>query len=65
MIAPKLIEIGVTASVPVVVVAVPERATEIDGSDASEVTARVAVAVPTEFGVKVTEKLALAPATKG
>ena len=61
---PKLIETGVSASVPVAVVAVPDRATATEGLDASELRARVAEAVPATFGANTTDKLALAPAAR-
>ena len=61
---PKLIETGVSASVPVAVVAVPDRATATEGSDASELRARVAEAVPATVGANTTDKLALAPAAR-
>lgn len=49
-------------TVPVVVVALPARDTETEGSDAFEVRASVAVLVPPVVGAKVTERLALTPA---
>ena len=61
---PKLIETGVSASVPVAVVALPDRATATDGLDASELRVRVAEAVPATVGAKTTDKLALAPAAR-
>ena len=42
----------------------PERATEIEGSDAFEVSERFALAAPAAVGVKVTDKPAVAPAVK-
>jgi hypothetical protein len=42
----------------------PERATETEGSDAFEVSERFELAAPAAVGVKVTDKLALAPAVK-
>jgi hypothetical protein len=61
---PKLIETGVSASVPVAVVALPDRATATEGLDASELRVRVAEAVPATVGAKTTDKLALAPAAR-
>lgn len=42
----------------------PERATEIEGSDAFEVSERFALPAPAAVGVKVTDKPAVAPAVK-
>jgi hypothetical protein len=61
---PKLIETGVTPTVPLEVVAVPDRDTETDESDAVELIESVAVSVPVVLGVNVTDKLALAPAAR-
>ena len=47
---------------PLVVVAVPLRATATDGSDAFEVIARLAVSVPDLVGENVTDRVALEPA---
>ena len=60
---PKLIETGVSASVPAVV-AVPDRATGTEGLDASELRVRVAAAAPVTVGANTTDKLALAPAAR-
>lgn len=62
MTDPKLMDPGVTVKVPLVVVALPIRDTETDGSEALDVRASVAVSVPDVVGAKVTERLALAPA---
>ena len=61
---PKLIEPGVTASVPLVVVPLPLRETFTLGSDAFEASVRVAFSVPDVLGEKVTDRFALAPAAR-
>lgn len=61
---PKLMDPGVTARVPLEVVALPERDTETEGSEASEPRVTVAVSVPATVGVKVTDKLALLPGAR-
>lgn len=61
---PKLIDAGVTASVPVVVVPLPPSETFTVGSDPFEVNVRVALSGPEVSGEKVTDKFALAPAAK-
>ena len=61
---PKLIDPGVTPSVPVEVVAVPERETATLGSDAFELRVRVALSVPAAVGANFTDKFALLPAPK-
>ncbi len=60
---PKLIEVGVTASVPAVgaVTPVPAREMTTLGLEAFEEKPRLAVADPVEAGEKVTERLALWP----
>ena len=59
---PNFMEPGATLSMPLVVVAVPLRATATDGSDAFEVIARLAVSVPDLVGENVTDRVALEPA---
>lgn len=61
---PKLIEPGVTASVPFVVVPMPLRETFTLGSDPFEASVRVALSVPDVLGEKVTDRFALAPAAR-
>ena len=62
---PKLIEPGVTPSVPLVTdVPLPVRATATEGSEASEATYKVALTVPDVAGVNDTDKFALLPAAK-
>ena len=60
----KLITPGVTPSVPVGVVPMPERATPTEESDAFEEKERIALSGPAAAGAKTTDKLALAPAGK-
>jgi hypothetical protein len=59
---PKLMDAGVTPTVPLEVVPLPVRETLTDGSDAFEVKESVALSVPAVEGAKVTYTLALAPA---
>lgn len=61
---PKLIDPGVTASVPVVVVPLPLSETFMIGSDPFEVSVSVALSVPDVIGENVTDKFALTPAAK-
>ena len=61
---PKLIDPGVTASVPLVVVPLPLSEMLTVGSDPFEVSVRVALSVPEVVGEKVTDKFALAPAAR-
>lgn len=61
---PKVMEPGVTLSIPVEVVAVPLRETATEGSDAFDVITTLAVSVPELFGENVTEKFALVPAAR-
>lgn len=61
---PKLMEPGVTPSVPLAVVPLPVRETVTEGSDALEVSVSAAVLVPEVAGEKVTERFALAPEDK-
>jgi hypothetical protein len=61
---PKLMEPGVTPSVPLVVVAVPLSETATDGLAAFEVIARLAVFVPELVGENVTVRSVLEPAAK-
>ena len=64
MTVPKLMDPGVTPSVPLDVVALPVRETATEGSEALEVRVRVPVLVPAAVGVKVTDRLALLPAAR-
>jgi hypothetical protein len=59
---PKLINEGVTPTVPVEVVPLPVRETPTDGSEALELKESVALLVPVAEGVKVTDRLTLPPA---
>ena len=61
---PKLMEPGVIPNVPLVELAEPLSATAMDGSDAFELIARLAVSVPALVGEKVTVRFALEPAAK-
>jgi hypothetical protein len=61
---PKFMAPGVTPSVPVVVVALPLRATVADESVAFDAMTRLAVSVPELIGAKVTDKFALAPGAR-
>ena len=61
---PKFKAPGVTPSVPVVVVALPLRATVADESVAFDAMTRLAVSVPELVGAKVTDKFALAPGAR-
>jgi hypothetical protein len=61
---PKFKEDGLTARLPTEVVPVPVSATATDGSEASELSMRVAPLVPLLTGVNVTDKLMLLPAPK-
>jgi len=61
---PKLIDPGVTASVPVVVVPPPLSETFSVGSDPFEVSVSVVLLVPDVIGEKVTDRFALAPAAR-
>jgi hypothetical protein len=61
---PKLMDPGVTASVPLKLVPLPARATDTDGSEAFEVSESVALFVPAVVGEKVTARLALVPAAR-
>jgi hypothetical protein len=59
---PKLIDAGVTPSVLVEVIAVPERETATEGLDPFELMVRVAPSVPATVGENFTDKFALLPA---
>ncbi len=61
---PKFIAPGVTPSVPVVVVALPLKATATDESVAFDPMARLAVSVPEVVGEKVTDRFALTPGAR-
>ena len=61
MTFPKLIDPGLTASVPFVAVPVPLRETLTVGSDALDVNARVALYAPELIGEKVIERFVLVP----
>jgi hypothetical protein len=61
---PKLMDPGVTPSVPLELAPVPDRATVTEGSDAFELRERVPLAVPTTVGEKTTDKVALLPAAR-
>jgi hypothetical protein len=61
---PKLIEPGVTPSVPLELVPLPVRDTPTDGSDALEASESVPFEVPAIEGEKITERFALAPGAK-
>jgi hypothetical protein len=54
---PKLIEPGVTPNVPLEVAPVPDRAILTVGSEAFELSERVALAVPTTVGEKTTARV--------
>ena len=64
MTLPKLMDPGVTPSVPLELAPVPDRATVTEGSDAFELRERVPLAVPTTVGEKTTDKVALLPAAR-
>lgn len=60
---PKLIEPGVTPSVPLVTeVPLPVKVTATEGSEASEARVKVALSVPGVVGVNATERFTLLPA---
>ena len=61
---PKLMEPGVTPSVPLVELAEPLSAIAMDGSDAFEFIARLPVSVPALVGEKFIVMFALEPAAK-
>jgi hypothetical protein len=61
---PKLIEPGVTPTVLLELAPVPDRATVAVGSEAFELSERVALAVPTTVGENTTDKLTLLPAAR-
>jgi hypothetical protein len=61
---PKLIEPGVTPNVPLEVAPVPDSAIVIFGSEAFELSERVALAVPATVGEKTTDRLTLLPAAR-
>ena len=61
---PKLMDPGVTPSVPLEVVALPVRDTATEGSEAFERRVTVAVSVPAAVGAKVTDRLAPPPAAR-
>ena len=61
---PKLIEPGVTPNVPLEVAPVPDKAIVTVGSEAFELSDRVALAVPTTVGEKTTDILTLLPAAR-
>jgi len=61
---PKLIEPGVTESVPLVVVPLPFKETFMLGSDPFELKVSVALSGPDVVGEKVTDRFALAPAAR-
>ena len=58
---PKLIEPGVTPSIPLALVPLPVKAILTEGSEASETSESVALSVPVVAGLKVTNRLALPP----
>jgi hypothetical protein len=58
---PKFKEPGVTLSIPFVVVAVPLKATVIDGSEAFDAIARLAISLPDFMGENVTDRFAVVP----
>jgi hypothetical protein len=59
---PKLMDPGVSASVPVEFIAVPERETATEGSGAVELMVRIALSLPSTMGANLTERFALTPA---
>jgi len=59
---PKPMDPGVTPSVPVEFVAVPERETATEGLDAVELMVRMALSLPATAGANLTDKFALTPA---
>jgi len=61
---PKLIEPGVTPNVPLEVAPVPDSARVTVGSEAFELSERVALAVPATVGEKTTDRLTLLPAAR-
>lgn len=61
---PKFIAPGVTPSVPVVVIALPLRATVAEESVAFDAITRPAESVPELVGANVTESFVLAPAAR-
>jgi hypothetical protein len=61
---PKLIDPGVTPSVPLELVPLPVRDTLSDGSEALEANKSVPFVVPVVVGEKITERFALAPGAK-
>src|SRR5437667_3306668 len=61
---PKLIETGVSASVPVAVVALPDRATATDGLEDRKSTRLNSSHITTTYAVFSTKKKTLAPAAK-
>ena len=64
VILPKFIEDGLTARLPAEVVPLPVSETATDGSEASELSMRVALLVPLLAGANVTDKLTLLPALR-
>ena len=64
MTLPKLIDPGVTPSVPLELVPLPVKDTPTDGSDALEASESVALDVPAIVGEKITERFTLAPGAK-
>jgi hypothetical protein len=61
---PKFKADGLTARLPTEVVPAPVSATATDGSEASELSMRVALLVPLLAGVNVTDRLTLLPAPR-
>jgi hypothetical protein len=61
---PKLIEPGVTPSVPLELAPVPDKVMVTVGSEAFELSERVPLAVPTTVGEKATDRLTLLPAAR-
>jgi hypothetical protein len=61
---PKLMDPGVTPSVPLEFVALPVRYTATEGSEALEARVRVALSVPAAVGAKVIHRPALLSAAR-